>query len=77
MKKIKLNPKKLQLNKEKISKLTNDEMNQANGGNAGEVTIVLENPEIWRSHIFCNTNGKGCKGDKGSQTCKGWICFPL
>ncbi len=32
MKKIKLNPAKLQLNKEKIANLTQEEMNNANGG---------------------------------------------
>jgi hypothetical protein len=32
MKKIKLNPAKLQLNKEKIANLTNEEKNNVNGG---------------------------------------------
>jgi hypothetical protein len=32
MKKIKLNPEKLQLNKEKIANLTQEEMNNVNGG---------------------------------------------
>jgi len=38
MKKIKLNTAKLQLNKEKITELNNQEMNQVNGGFTGGCT---------------------------------------
>ena len=57
MKKIKLNPAKLQLNKEKIANLTQEEMNNAKGG----VYINLDPNVDFLSIVNCGSKLKnGC-----------------
>jgi hypothetical protein len=59
MKKIKLNPEKLQLNKEKIANLTQEEMNIVNGGIF--INIDIDPNVDFLSIVKCNSKLKnGC-----------------
>jgi hypothetical protein len=59
MKKIKLNPAKLQLNKEKIANLTQEEMNNANGGIF--INIDIDPNVDFLSIVKCRSH-KNCIG---------------
>lgn len=62
--------KKLRLNKEVISNISKNEMNNLKGG---------YEQEFWGSRIFCNTvvePGGGCHKSKSCDP-DVWICIPI
>lgn len=66
--------KKLILNKEIISNITNDEMKKIKGGVFDEVEL-----EFWGSRVACNTNydpGGGCSKSKSCAATKP-VCIPI
>jgi hypothetical protein len=60
MKKIKLNPEKLQLKKEKIANLTQEQMNNVNGG----LNVALAPSGGKCSDNLCNGGSRGLCIDK-------------